>query len=431
MEGIPWPTGFGLGNGIAGAPSMCGILVSKRGDANNSFIQKRGPDFTSSVLINGYYFTHNLLHITGKLTPQPFVDGDIVCVYNGEIYNHAYKDSDGEVLIPLYLEHGEDFARHLDGEFAVAIYDFGRNVAILATDPFSTKPLWRNGSEAASYRSGVGGEQVPPDTTVIVDLATGEAREHTCNTFDFDHQHKDSYDDWIAAFDRAMAKRAYNHSFINLSSGYDSGAIDCALTRLGVEYKTYSIEGQENVNLLRRRNPNGTILKIDREIIDEKRAYLRKHAEPYRYRLVMSNGGRIEHDMLDDKATVGLASIYTLANQEGRRVNFSGQGADEIVTDYSQWPEATQLKGVFPEKLEPWRNFNGNYQRAYLTKEEHVAGAYGIETRYPFLDRDVVQEFLWLTPELKNRRYKAPLHEYLTRNDYPFDAGKKTGFLVI
>ena len=130
-------------------------------------------------------------------------------------------------------------------------------------------------------------------------------------------------------------------------------------------------------------------------------------------------------------ATVGLASIYTLANQEGRKVNISGQGADEIMTDYSQWPWATQLKGVFPEKLEVWRNFDGNYQRAYLTKEEHIAGAHGIETRYPFLDRDVVQEFLWLTPELKNRTYKAPLHEYLRRHDYPFDAGKKTGFLVI
>ena len=82
-------------------------------------------------------------------------------------------------------------------------------------------------------------------------------------------------------------------------------------------------------------------------------------------------------------------------------------------------------------KLKPWRNFYGNYQRAYLTKEEHVAGAFGIETRYPFLDRDVVQEFLWLSPEAKNRRYKAPLHAYLERYGYPFEAGKKTGFLVI
>ena len=410
---------------------MCGILISKRGNADNSFIQRRGPDHTSRTFLHGYFFTHNLLHITGERTPQPFVDGDIVCLYNGEIYNHPYRHSDGEVLIPLYREHGEHFARHLDGEFAVALYDFGRGQAVFATDPFSTKPLWRNGTEVASYRSGVGGEQVPPDTTVVVDLATGEVREDRRNTFDFDHQHKETYDDWITAFDRAMAKRAYNKSFINLSSGYDSGAIDCALARLGVDYKAFSIEGQENMDLLRRRNRTGTILRITAEIIAEKRAYLQTHAEPYTYRLEKPDGGMIVHDMLDDKATVGLASIYALANQEGRKVNFSGQGADEIMSDYSQWAQATQLNGVFPEKLSAWRNFYGNYQRAYLSKEEHIAGAYGIETRYPFLDRAVVQEFLWLTPELKNWRYKAPLHEYLTRYDYPFDAGKKMGFLVI
>lgn len=410
---------------------MCGFLASRREDADNFFIQRRGPDFTSRIALNGYHFTHNLLHITGEPTPQPFVDGDIVCLYNGEIYNHPYRRSDGEVLIPLYREHGDDFARHLDGEFAVALYDFGRGVALFVTDPFATKPLWRNGSEAASYRSGVGGEPVPPHTTVVVDLATGEVREQRTGAFDFDRQHKDTYDDWIAAFDRAMAKRAYDHSFINLSSGYDSGAIDCALTRLGTEYKAFSIEGQENLELLRRRNRTGEILKITEEIIAEKRQYLRTYAEPYTYRFVNPDGSLIVHDMLDDKATAGLAAIYALANAEGRKVNFSGQGADEIMSDYSQWPRATQLKGVFPEKLEIWRNFYGNYQRAYLTKEEYVAGAFGIETRYPFLDRDVVQEFLWLTPELKNRRYKAPLHEYLAHYDYPFDAGRKMGFLVL
>ena len=44
------------------------------------------------------------------------------------------------------------------------------------------------------------------------------------------------------------------------------------------------------------------------------------------------------------------------------------------------------------------------------------SGNFNIETRYPFLDRDLVQEFLWLTAELKNKHYKAPLREYLIRN---------------
>jgi asparagine synthetase B (glutamine-hydrolysing) len=64
----------------------------------------------------------------------------------------------------------------------------------------------------------------------------------------------------------------------------------------------------------------------------------------------------------------------------------------------------------------------------YISKEEHVAGMYGIETRYPFLDKDVVQEFLNLKCELKNKNYKSVLHEYLTKNNFPFLVNRKIGF---
>jgi hypothetical protein len=36
-------------------------------------------------------------------------------------------------------------------------------------------------------------------------------------------------------------------------------------------------------------------------------------------------------------------------------------------------------------------------------KEECIAGSLGIETRYPFIDRKVVQEYLNLSPDLKNQ----------------------------
>ena len=42
-----------------------------------------------------------------------------------------------------------------------------------------------------------------------------------------------------------------------------------------------------------------------------------------------------------------------------------------------------------------------------------MAGAFGIETRYPFLDKAVVQEFLSLAPELKNGKYKSVLRNLL------------------
>src|SRR3954462_2364241 len=127
---------------------MCGFLVyAAAGD--NSRIRLRGPDCTNVVKRGGLTFVHNLLNVTGAFTPQPFIDGDVVCVYNGEIYNQPYQKTDGEVIIPLYRKYGVNFARHLDGEFAIALYDFKESVAVFATDPFKTKPLFINGVECS------------------------------------------------------------------------------------------------------------------------------------------------------------------------------------------------------------------------------------------------------------------------------------------
>jgi len=60
-----------------------------------------------------------------------------------------------------------------------------------------------------------------------------------------------------------------------------------------------------------------------------------------------------------------------------------------------------------------------------------VAGHFGIETRYPFLDKALIQEFIWLTADLKNSKYKSCLAEYLKINNFPFQAGEKRGFHVV
>jgi asparagine synthetase B (glutamine-hydrolysing) len=59
-----------------------------------------------------------------------------------------------------------------------------------------------------------------------------------------------------------------------------------------------------------------------------------------------------------------------------------------------------------------------------------VAGHFGIETRYPFLDRELVQEFLWLSADLKNSQYKSALAEYLQVNNWPYQPNEKLGFHV-
>jgi asparagine synthetase B (glutamine-hydrolysing) len=129
--------------------------------------------------------------------------------------------------------------------------------------------------------------------------------------------------------------------------------------------------------------------------------------------------------------------VCSRASKENRRIYFSGQGADEIISDYGHNGikifKHSSFGGKFPDTLEgffPWHSFYNGTQIQYLNKEEYIAGHFGIETRYPFLDRQLVQEFLWLTPELKNSQYKSALAEYLKVNNFPYSPNEKLGFHV-
>jgi len=98
---------------------------------------------------------------------QPIANEDqtIWVVFNGEIYNHHelrrkldllghqfQTRSDTEVIVHLYEEYGPDYVHHLDGMFAIALYD-GRNPrkprVLLSRDRVGKKPLFwaiRNGA---------------------------------------------------------------------------------------------------------------------------------------------------------------------------------------------------------------------------------------------------------------------------------------------
>lgn len=412
---------------------MSGLVVQPIGegaDTDHSFVRRRGGR-ERSLETDGLRFTQYLTD--GDSPERPFVapEGDVVCLWDGAFY--GLEGSTGTALVELYRSYGPEIGRHLDGDFALAVYDLGRRRAVLVTDAFATKPLHRRGTAVASTPSALGPpgaapaagdtEHLPPNTVTVIELASGEHRRVTVLPFDFRSQEKGAYDDWIAAFSRAVEKRAVDGAYLPLSAGYDSGAIHCVVDGLGLDVAPYSIEGVENVELLRRRNAVGEILFMDGDGLDRWTGRLRRIVEPGRYRTVNFDGERIDKDFLDDPATAGLALVHSRARAAGRTVFLSGTGADEILAANRHWPE-----GRFPEPLEPWPDFAGNWQRAYLVKEEHVAGAFGAEGRYPFLDRAQVQEFLWLAPELKHRRYKAPLHELMELCDYPFDEGVKTGF---
>lgn len=234
--------------------------------------------------------------------------------------------------------------------------------------------------------------------------------------FDFDHQDKETYDDWLKAFEESVKKRAVVGCFMGLSSGYDSGALANELTNQGIDFKAYVIYNNENKEVLDKRLEyikNHQVARMDEDLWQGYYGFLK---------------GKINDVALKDKASMGVAYMFETAKENGRTVCISGQGGDEIVSDYALFPNQSTFKGTYPDKLYEWPNFKGYMQMEYLNELEDIAAVYGIEVRYPFLDVDLVQEFLWLSPELKNKNYKAPIYEYLTRNNVPFEKDVKKGF---
>jgi len=233
--------------------------------------------------------------------------------------------------------------------------------------------------------------------------------------FDFKNQYKTSYDDWIKTFDATVRKVGCNGCFMGLSSGYDSGAISKALSKW-YKFKAFTMYNNENKDIISARLKYVPEYEIANMTVDQWKGY-------YNFLL-----GKITEQNQRDMASMGVAYTFDTANKQGYKVFICGQGGDEIISDYALYPNQSEFKGKFPADLYEWPNFRGHMNLEYITEIEDIAKIYGIETHYPFLDVALVQEFLWLTSELKNAAYKAPIKEYLVRNSVLYEENKKRGF---
>jgi asparagine synthase (glutamine-hydrolysing) len=96
----------------------------------------------------------SIIDLTGGHQPLANEDDSIWIVFNGEIYNypalrhrlegsgHKFRtDSDTETIVHLYEDEGLDCFEHLNGMFALAIYDARRRRLVLARDRLGKKPL--------------------------------------------------------------------------------------------------------------------------------------------------------------------------------------------------------------------------------------------------------------------------------------------------
>ena len=169
---------------------MCGIAGTVWRDARceisrdvlgrmTDALSHRGPDdsqlwmdhdhhdaYGKSIGVGLGFRRLSIIDLRGARQPMANEDGNVRMVFNGEIYNyrtlrrrlqgagHQFAtDGDGESILHLYEDLGTDCFEHLNGMFAIAIWDASKNRLVLARDRIGQKPLYYSCNQ-----NGVSGE---------------------------------------------------------------------------------------------------------------------------------------------------------------------------------------------------------------------------------------------------------------------------------
>ena len=156
-------------------------------------IVHRGPDQGSTDAFGPCVLGHQRLQVLDpELGYQPVASegGDVVAVFNGELYNfpelraelaergHEVRGRGDTPVIPhLYEEYGPSFVEHLEGMFAIALWDAPRGRLVLARDRLGKKPLlWtRLGDGTLAFASEVKALLALPGMSREPDLAALDA----------------------------------------------------------------------------------------------------------------------------------------------------------------------------------------------------------------------------------------------------------------
>lgn len=384
--------------GIAGAAGKDSeALVKKMLEA----IRHRGPDGSGTFSIGDITLGNVLLKITGS-KHQPLSNGGAL-TYNGEIYNfrqiaeklHITTDSDSEALFALIGAKGiEKAIQELDGDYAFA-YTKDEKL-YLARDPAGVKPLYYGtgaGFAFASEKKALYAIGIKEIRTLkpgyMLTYSAGKSAEKKVMGFaagepirDENTASKMLYN----AIEKAVKKRRYTPGALAFSGGLDSSLLAALLP----EAELYSV-GMAGSHDMQQTKKAAQLLGLSDKLhlheltIDDVESALPD---------VIKAIGSCDHLKVSIAMPLFFASKN--ASSDSLRVMLSGQGADELFAGYKRY------ESMNPAELElALRKDLDNIAENNLERDDAVTMANAVELRVPYMDSEVVELALRITPGLK------------------------------
>ncbi len=402
---------------------MCGIaaIINKKIDSKKditkmlSAIESRGdtiPNFES--LENHILGSVRLKIVDIENGKQPFYNENrnIAVVFNGEIYNYIalktllqakghifYSDCDTEVIPHLYEEYGVSFIEKLDGMFAFVLIDINTNSFLLARDRYGIKPLFYCRSKDTFFISSELKSFESLDVELYCELEPGSYFYNNQLSSYFIQDYKISENISVAEaestiellLDKAVQKRVQTNLPVGL---FLSGGIDSSL-----------------VLHLALKHHNNIIPIIIGKDDSEDVVYAKRICEVYNIEYhhlnptddeIFSNIENVVKiiETYEPNPVRGSALTYFLAKKAhelGLKIVLCGEGSDEIFAGYGDF---TRFKNDIDfQKLT--KDLVSDLHRTQLLRIDRIGMAFGVEIREPFMDNELVDYAIKLSPSLK------------------------------
>jgi len=375
------------------------------------------------------------------IQPLRSCDGILSLVHNGEIYNYQElrsllsedqviedEDNGSEILLHLIeeiydgnlLRTVQSVVKMLNGMYAFAVTD-GDEV-VVARDPAGIKPIYYVEEDGCAYfcseKKGLydtEGEirSIPPGKILRANKAGMSVHQGVkierpqIDVTDFDEAvtlYKDALTDAVEKMLRGVGVDKVGMIF---SGGVDSVLIAKLISDFGCNIKCYCVgkKGSEDVkNAEKVAEDLGLNLSVIR--IDEQKLEMML---PEIIESIEMEG------LLQVEVAVPMYLAAKAASEDGIKVMFTGQGADELFAGYWWYKDVVREDGFLKLHTKLWEDIDLAYDDT-LEREDKVTMAHSVELRVPYLDRNVVQCAMRISPQLKIKSGEDSTRKWVHRD---------------